>query len=47
VYVSYSPGAHPVQRGPWYANLNGIDRIDEAVAQLVPHAEHRFGPPAR
>ncbi|HVV21933.1 MAG TPA: cellulase family glycosylhydrolase [Pseudonocardiaceae bacterium] len=24
VYVSYSPGAHPVQRGPWYANLNGM-----------------------
>jgi len=24
VYVSYSPGAHPGQRGPWYANLNGM-----------------------
>jgi endo-1,4-beta-mannosidase len=24
VYVSYSPGAHSVQRGPWYANLNAL-----------------------
>jgi endo-1,4-beta-mannosidase len=24
VYVSYSPGAHQEQRGPWYANLNGM-----------------------
>ncbi len=24
VYVSYSPGAHPVQRGPWYANVNSL-----------------------
>jgi endo-1,4-beta-mannosidase len=24
VYVSYSPGAHANQRGPWYTNLNGM-----------------------
>ena len=24
VYVSYSPGTHRVQRGPWYADLNGM-----------------------
>jgi endo-1,4-beta-mannosidase len=24
VYVSYSPGTHPVQRGPWYADLNAL-----------------------
>jgi endo-1,4-beta-mannosidase len=24
VYVSYCAGAHPVQRGPWYADLNGL-----------------------
>lgn len=41
VYVSYSPGAHPVQRGPWYAGVNAlfgvrhrlryglVDRVDD------------------
>ncbi|MEK8173081.1 hypothetical protein NKH77_41030 [Streptomyces sp. M19] len=24
VYVSYSPGAHDEQRGPWYAHLNAL-----------------------
>jgi endo-1,4-beta-mannosidase len=24
VYVSYSPGVHDAQRGPWYANLNEL-----------------------
>ena len=24
VYVSYCAGTHPVQRGPWYADLNGL-----------------------
>lgn len=31
VYVSYSPGAHPVQRGPWYANLNALFGVEHQL----------------
>ncbi|HEY3754001.1 MAG TPA: cellulase family glycosylhydrolase [Pseudonocardiaceae bacterium] len=46
VYVSYSPGAHPVQRGPWYANLNGMfgvrHRLRYGLVDPVTDAEVTF-----
>jgi endo-1,4-beta-mannosidase len=31
VYVSYSPGAHGNQRGPWYANLNRLFGVEHQL----------------
>jgi endo-1,4-beta-mannosidase len=31
VYVSYSPGDHGVQRGPWYADLNGMFGVEHQL----------------
>lgn len=31
VYVSYSPGTHEVQRGPWYANLNEMFGVEHQL----------------
>jgi endo-1,4-beta-mannosidase len=31
VYVSYSPGAHGNQRGPWYANLNRMFGVEHQL----------------
>ena len=31
VHVSYSPGAHGVQRGPWYADLNGMFGVEHQL----------------
>lgn len=31
VYVSYSPGTHDSQRGPWYANLNGMFGVEHQL----------------
>lgn len=31
VYVSYSPGAHGAQRGPWYADLNGMFGVEHQL----------------
>ncbi|OLF15547.1 beta-mannosidase [Actinophytocola xanthii] len=31
VYVSYSPGGNGVQRGPWYADLNGMFGVEHQL----------------
>ncbi|MCT2585469.1 cellulase family glycosylhydrolase [Actinophytocola sp. S1-96] len=31
VYVSYSPGGNGVQRGPWYADLNGMFGVEHGL----------------
>ncbi len=31
VYVSYSSGTHEVQRGPWYADLNGMFGVEHQL----------------
>jgi len=31
VYVSYCPGTHPAQRGPWYADLNGMFGVEHQL----------------
>jgi endo-1,4-beta-mannosidase len=38
VYVSYSPGAHRVHSGPWYARLNPMFGVEHQLG---------YGPPAR
>jgi len=38
VYVSYSPGAHSVHSGPWYARLNQMFGVEHQLG---------YGPPAR
>jgi endo-1,4-beta-mannosidase len=38
VYVSYSPGAHRVHAGPWYARLNEMFGVEHQLS---------YGPPAR
>jgi endo-1,4-beta-mannosidase len=38
VYVSYSPGAHRVHGGPWYARLNEMFGVEHQLS---------YGPPAR
>ena len=36
VYVSYSPGAHPVHAGPWYARLNGMFGVEHQLGYGAP-----------
>jgi len=36
VYVSYSPGAHPVHAGPWYARLNGMFGVQHELGYGAP-----------
>jgi endo-1,4-beta-mannosidase len=36
VYVSYSPGAHPVHAGPWYARLNGMFGVQHQLGYGAP-----------
>ena len=31
VFVSYSPGTHRAQRGPWYADLNGLFGVEHRL----------------
>jgi endo-1,4-beta-mannosidase len=36
VYVSYSPGAHDVHPGPWYARLNGMFGVQHQLGYGAP-----------
>ena len=36
VYVSYSPGAHAVHAGPWYARLNGMFGVQHQLGYGAP-----------
>jgi endo-1,4-beta-mannosidase len=36
VYVSYSPGAHSVHSGPWYARLNGMFGVEHQLGYGAP-----------
>jgi endo-1,4-beta-mannosidase len=36
VYVSYSPGAHGVHAGPWYARLNGMFGVQHQLGYGAP-----------
>jgi endo-1,4-beta-mannosidase len=43
VYVSYSPGAHSNQRGPWHANMNALFGVEHQLMYgLIDAVEEEF-----